>query len=694
MNTQVSKKSIMNNEMPHIINSILIQRTLLLCVALFILCTITRGIMVAHYLPMNLWQEHLSDFGAMWLMGAKLDMRSIGIALLIFVALHYITQSLCFIAYILTGGGAKHRIYSFLSQTIPHIYTFLLGFVFMAAAIINFYYFRTYGSKIDIFIFGFKDDDTLAILSIMWQDYPLVIGVLCAIAFGIFCLYLYKIPLFSLFMRFAHFTNLYVQILYLVCVQLLLIALLLIAARGSLGTFPIKEDNHYISTLPIFNHLATNPLIAFDWAQSNYKEAALFHPPVKEKGEQLESLLFPISHTSADSVFLRENPPHIVLNLMESFGSNMLIFDDKDTNDLLGALRRHFNEDFVFYRFLSGANGTAPSLAALFFDSPSAQISLGAHKKTSLMLNPFFIYANAGYEVVYITSGYASWQGLGEFIITQGAHKVYDMLTLLERFPQSKNDKNTYGVPDEYAYNLAFEILQNATKPTFIAILTTSNHPPYHLPQHYVPKPIALSDTLKNKAKNQAHDKLRISALLYQYANDTFGYFMNMLKASPLAQNTIVAASGDHRLRDFNSNTSTDKALYYAVPLYLYVPQMYATQTHYDPTRIGSHKDIFPTLYELSLSQTPYISVGGRNILAPKDDKRRAFGYNQAVWIDENGIYPFRSEVGYMWADSKEDLGLLSTDTSFSLNEYQKHFGKRYWELFEYAISYRIFKEE
>ena len=119
MNTQVSKKSIMNNEMPHIINSILIQRTLLLCVALFILCTITRGIMVAHYLPMNLWQEHLSDFGAMWLMGAKLDMRSIGIALLIFVALHYITQSLCFIAYILTGGGAKHRIYSFLSQTLP-----------------------------------------------------------------------------------------------------------------------------------------------------------------------------------------------------------------------------------------------------------------------------------------------------------------------------------------------------------------------------------------------------------------------------------------------------------------------------------------------------------------------------------------------------------------------------------------------
>ncbi|WP_300451436.1 hypothetical protein [uncultured Helicobacter sp.] len=42
----------------------------------------------------------------------------------------------------------------------------------MVAAIVNFYYFRTYGNKIDVFIFGLKDDDTLAILSIYVAGLP------------------------------------------------------------------------------------------------------------------------------------------------------------------------------------------------------------------------------------------------------------------------------------------------------------------------------------------------------------------------------------------------------------------------------------------------------------------------------------------------------------------------------------------
>lgn len=49
---------------------------------------------------------------------------------------------------------------------------------------------------------------------------------------------------------------------------------------------------------------------------------------------------------------------------------------------------------------------------------------------------------------------------------------------------------------------------------------------------------------------------------------------------------------------------------------YLYVLQAYQTHLTYNPARIGSHKDIFPTLYALSLSNTAHKSLGGRNILA------------------------------------------------------------------------------
>ena len=37
----------------------------------------------------------------------------------------------------------------------------------------NFYYFATYHTKIDAFIFGLKDDETATILGIIFNDYPL-----------------------------------------------------------------------------------------------------------------------------------------------------------------------------------------------------------------------------------------------------------------------------------------------------------------------------------------------------------------------------------------------------------------------------------------------------------------------------------------------------------------------------------------
>lgn len=46
---------------------------------------------------------------------------------------------------------------------------------------------------------------------------------------------------------------------------------------------------------------------------------------------------------------------------------------------------------------------------------------------------------------------------------------------------------------------------------------------------------------------------------------------------------------------------------------------------HYDKYRLASHKDIFPTLYELSLSETTYCSLGGRNLLAAPSNKKLEF---------------------------------------------------------------------
>lgn len=48
---------------------------------------------------------------------------------------------------------------------------------------------------------------------------------------------------------------------------------------------------------------------------------------------------------------------HVYINIMESFGLNLVKFGTKKIN-LLGNLKKHFEQDIVFARFLSSANNT------------------------------------------------------------------------------------------------------------------------------------------------------------------------------------------------------------------------------------------------------------------------------------------------------------------------------------------------
>ncbi len=96
--------------------------------------------------------------------------------------------------------------------------------------------------------------------------------------------------------------------------------------------------------------------------------------------------------------------------------------------------------------------------------------------------------------------------------------------------------------------------------------------------------------------KDKARNKLTLSIQLYQYANDAFGYFMSNIKDSHLANNSIIVATGDHRVRDLAQNPITDKALHFAVPLYIYIPPNYQQQIHYDRMRISSQGYISNTI--------------------------------------------------------------------------------------------------
>ena len=568
------------------------------------------------------------------------------------------------------GGGLLKRFYSSLSSS----FIGFLAFVFILAAFINFYYYEIYKTNIDIFIFGFKDDNTQAILSIIFKDYLLFILLFLAAVFTAFCVWLNNKILHLNLPAFNFKLPITLGLL------LIFLALYVLALRGHFSYVAMRAGNYRFSKIESFNSLALNPLMSFSFALRDYQKDTLDLKPANM--ERLEELvkIFPLFSTTPKNNFALKNPPHIMVNLMESFGTQMLSLQEENLN-LLGELAQHFEEDFVWTRFLPCSNGTAPSLSCLDFASPFV-LSKSKYIKHYLPFTPIEIYKSQGYRVIFLTSGNRAWFDMGTFMQTQGVEEIIDEIVLLEDYPTASKTRTSYGVGDEFMYQKALELLSSAKEPLLILALSVSNHPPY--PE----VPILFS---KEQIPLEIFDKIpkNTSAILntYVYANNEFARFLSKVKQSELKDKLIIAATGDHRVRGVAMDFNAEKALAYGVPFYLYVPKAYQGEIVYDKTRIGSHKDIFPTLYALTLSETRFLHLGGRNLLETQENDKFAFGFNTEVWIDNEGIYPRSSNLGYKYKDNQS---LLGTEESFALDEEHLGFHKIYQEFLELQLRYRL----
>lgn len=628
------------------------------------------GLAIANFENFN------EDFLKMFFVGFRFDMRIVCVVAALIVIFGYFASTNQKIAKIL--------------RRFMQIFVIFVSLLIILSAFVNFYYFQTYHTKIDDFIFGLKNDDTKAVLKIILKDYPVFLILFISAIFVFLC---FKISCKILNINFKKTKFSIFEISKIFIVNLFVLLILFVGIRGSVGTFPLREDSFHFSKNLLINSIATNPIMSFINASKNYKKYDFYKPINKTDLDNLQKDLFPVFQKNSQNHI--KNSPNIVVVLMESFGTNMLVLDDEKKFDLLMSFRKHFiagktgsKTDFTFMNFLSSQNGTAPSFASLFFVAPNGTISLSNVKNKKLPLTPFDIYKKAGYEVIYLTSGSQFWYDFKNYLTILGVDKIYDQNFLLDYYPQSKDSLNTYGVADEYVFKYATKILKNATKPTFIVILTTTNHPPFDiLPKNFKAPIYDLQDKIQFFTKKD-EEKIKNFAKFYSYANNAFGDFIDDIKNSPLANNTIIAGSGDHRHREIKSYENF--ALNFAVPLYMYIPSDYTKNFDnvnfgFNPAKIGSHKDIFPTIYALSLNDYEFLSIGGRNLFDLKTDEKFEFGFNDIIWIDKNGIYSENSAYKF------NKNFLIDIEKIENFTPKNKNFAKKYKKLEWLQINYRIF---
>ena len=522
----------------------------------------------------------------------------------------------------------------------------LLGFLYvLLLTIINYYYYLTYSRIIDVFFFAFLQEDPVATLKTLYEDYPLIQGVLACIAGSAGYLWLFS----KLRSRVSSFIKLPGKKLSIFALIAFFIILDAAALRGSFGTFPLRQNSAQVSSDPLVNLSVPNGPAALHWARKWARQQAEIpeveisqlqkdYAALGIEAPDADNLYAPLEFTTPQNDFLEKNPPDLVISIQESMSTHMSLYDDPQKRDLFGQLRRHTKEDFWFRNFLSEGNGTMDSLTRILLEVPDLNLSTSTQGERNYITNSLRAFKEKGYRIVFVTGCQGSWRDMNNYFRRIGMDEVYEMSTLMQWYPDATSF--AWGVDDEYMWRGVLKVLREKhDQPLLVFTLSISNHPPFRVAENVEPKTIELS---AEELKRFPYPNTTTLFATYRYANDQYGRFISEIKRDPkLANRTILAATGDHNMRGIGYDAYPDElALGHAVPFYMYIPHIY--QEHdtivYDPKQWGSQKDLFATVASHSLSLAK-MHTFGCDLLGNKDDCRYKFAFNSEAAVPWNSDY-------------------------------------------------------
>ena len=559
--------------------------------------------------------EYKSDLIKAYLVGFRFDTVVLTYCYVILVVLNILIFVIPY----------KYHVYNSFLKKFEYWYVMIIGFILFLILIIDFYFYKFFQSHINLLFFGIVEDDTRAVLLSVWTDYPVIKLIILIILF---------LFAFSFLIKRIQKRNYSMKIKSVFAKALLafvFIVLYGLGMRGSLGTFPIEKDDATISKNIFINDLTVNGAFALRDSYADRRKYSIstdipkmlaqygFKTPREaisvylnktiDEDVDLQKLL--LSRTPVDT-FLINNPPHVVFLLMESMSNYYLDLHIPSLN-LLGALEEVLDKCILFRNFLPAANGTIPTIESLMVNTPRYPLAQSKYFNKKLSSSVALPFLTAGYHTSLITGAKLGWRNFGKYASYQYFQTIEGRSAILSTVTGAESSE--WGVYDEFMFQRIFEILENANdKPQFIFAFSTSNHTPFELPSSYQPLPVNITQDIRKSLRT--NEKIAIKNFTnYQYANDCLGRFIKSVMNSALGKNTIIIATGDHntmQLFNFHDNQILQKL---SVPLLWYIPDAYMKDYTIDTERFASHKDIFPTIFTLALSDTVYLN-SGNNLLS------------------------------------------------------------------------------
>ncbi|MEV9499887.1 Phosphoglycerol transferase I [bioreactor metagenome] len=633
-----------------------------------------RVIFFLYYNELGNFTSYYFDIFGMLFLGFRIDLTVIGY-------IQIVPTLLLLLFYYLKSEKLFELLNKFF---IYYIFVFFTIITLLLLADFGFYsYFKDH---LNILFFGLFEDDTFALMQTFWQNYNVLLILFVLTMYLSFIFFIIK----KIFQK--EYKN--EKLIFIFKVPgvffVFLLAFNFFIIRGTFGMYPLGKMIPNVSQNDYINKMSQNGVRAFITAygvRKEFKSRKIDY--IKETGfEKNIKKAFKIHKNSQDidennllnnitySTKKVDNEDYnVVVIMVESFGMPILKYQSQDF-DIMGNLKKHFNEDTLFTNIISEGDGTIASLEAMLLNIPyrpnSFAFSQSDYAQTKFDYTAAFLYNNSGYETSFIYGGDLTWRDLGNFVKYQGYQNIegkQDIFNSLEITKPKDEYFHPWGIFDEYLYKHILEKLENSKQKEFIVALSTNNHPPYNVPNEYISKSLIYSENLKSHITgdfNLAQQRFKS----YAYALDSLGKFLDEFKQSRFKDNTIIVITADNNtvegIMKYDDNpTFTSKN----IPIYFYLPKKLKDKLDINTTFAGSQKDIFPTLYNLTLKDTKYLAIGS-NLF---DKTQVHYGFNGSMIVNSGSAVRKLNSLKEFTEDEIENYYKASLAiTEHLLNSYDK----------------------
>ena len=517
------------------------------------------------------------------------------------------------------------------------LYFSIVCALLLAISGIDMGFYANFNSHINLTFFDFFNEGPMSLIQTIWEEYHCVYE---AIAFLLILL-----PILLLIRRIElgkssarnalHSASRQqpsrLKVIKLSATILLYIAFLVIGLRGSIWRFPLQIEDTFVSNQKPLNDLVPNAIYmlkkaykeknnAFKIAKTDdllheYKfkslqEALDVYTDGKVKMAKNDTLTA-LQHALFEEVgdCLKQPQPNIVIIYSESWSNYLFNLQQKDAEMYFG-LERHFKDDLLFRNFQSVQNGTVASLENLYVSTPFPRFFASAYRFKTLPTSIALPFKASNYTTTFMSGMDAAWENCAEALVHQQFDAIYDKFSLLKDYPHATY--NSIGVYDEYLFQALLDRLEKPSKKhQMIAVMTTTNHPPFEFPKDLKLPP--LPESFYAKKCFAEHNRKVLDKYLtgFRYYNKVLNEFLNRFKASAAAKNTILIITGDHNVRSILDYDAVDKRYEHSVPLYIYLPTYLRKEAYNKLTnRWGSHDDILATLASFAFHDTKYFKMG------------------------------------------------------------------------------------